>query len=791
MSRRMLASLCLALLAFATGAADPLSGTKPWEMPADPARAMVDGLHTFLDRETKASVGRRAAAWKRDLSSPEAYAKSVEPNRRRLETILGATGVRTKPVVLSYVAGPGLPVPLVANKHVNVTAVRWTVYPGFEAEGLLLEPTGEVKANVVAIPDAAQTPEQFAGIAPGLPAESQVARRLAEAGCRVLVPTLVDRGTEFSGSPLVRFTNLPHREWIYRMAYEAGRHIIGYEVDEVRAAVDWFAREGASRLPVGVMGYGEGGRIAYYAAALDTRIEAAWIAGAYGPREGTWAEPIDRNIFGFLEEFGDAEVATLVAPRALHVEDCIGPRVSGPPAAVGGRSDAASGRLEPTDVEEVMREYGRVRSVLAPDNVFSPDRDKILRRSNFVISGGSPLPLNAAGNSGRAFSELWGLQSGREQFAKTEIQISRPLAALIGKDPRPEADARARMGRLVKGMADYTQTLIRTSELRRDAYWSRADRSSLSAWEKSTEPYRAAFWEQLIGKFPPATEPMEVRTKPLYNEPRWVGYAVQIPVYPDVFASGVLLMPKDLKPGERRPVVVCQHGLEGTPGPVVDPKAKSPYNGFGAQLADRGYIVYAPQNPYIGHDRFRQLQRKANPLGKSLFSIIVAQHARTLEWLKARPEVDPSRIAFYGISYGGKTAMRVPAILKDYCLSICSADFNEWAVKCTNLDRQYSYMYTIEYDMYEFGLAERFNYAEMAALIAPRPFNVERGHGDGVAPDEWVGYEFAKVKRTYDGLGIGDRCELAVFNGGHQIDGKATFAFLAKHLNWPRGAQAP
>ena len=250
-------------------------------------------------------------------------------------------------------------------------------------------------------------------------------------------------------------------------------------------------------------------------------------------------------------------------------------------------------------------------------------------------------------------------------------------------------------------------------------------------------------------------------------------------------------MPKDLKPGERRPVVVCQHGLEGTPDPVVNPRVKSVYNSFGAQLADRGYIVYAPQNPYIGNDRFRQLQRKANPLGLSLFSFIVRQHEQTLSWLKTRPEVDPSRIAFYGLSYGGKTAMRVPAILKDYCLSICSADFNEWAVKCTNIDRKYSYMFTIEYDMYEFGLAERFNYAEMAALICPRPFLVERGHDDAVAPDEWIGYEFAKVRRTYDRLGIGDRAELGIFNGGHQIDGKASFAFLAKHLKWPRGASPP
>ena len=41
-------------------------------------------------------------------------------------------------------------------------------------------------------------------------------------------------------------------------------------------------------------------------------------------------------------------------------------------------------------------------------------------------------------------------------------------------------------------------------------------------------------------------------------------------------------------------------------------------------------------------------------------------------------------------------------------------------------------------------------YAEMAALIAPRPFMVERGHFDGVAPDETVAYEFAKVRHLYN-----------------------------------------
>ena len=71
----------------------------------------------------------------------------------------------------------------------------------------------------------------------------------------------------------------------------------------------------------------------------------------------------------------------------------------------------------------------------------------------------------------------------------------------------------------------------------------------------------------------------------------------------------------------------------------------------------------------------------------------------------------------------------------------------------------------------EFNLGHTFNYAEMAALIAPSPFMVERGHNDGVAPDEWVAYEYAKVRRLYDRLGIGERTAIEFFNGQHTING--------------------
>ena len=74
----------------------------------------------------------------------------------------------------------------------------------------------------------------------------------------------------------------------------------------------------------------------------------------------------------------------------------------------------------------------------------------------------------------------------------------------------------------------------------------------------------------------------------------------------------------------------------------------------------------------------------------------------------------------------------------------------------------------------------------MSRLVFPRPFMVERGHFDGVAPDEAVAYEFAKVRFLYEAkLGLGDRCALEFFVGPHTIHGVGTFEFLARHLAWP------
>jgi cephalosporin-C deacetylase-like acetyl esterase len=758
---------CLAVPAWVC--AQPLPGTKPLEGKDDFAKVMVDGIHRYLDKFTADSVAKRTASWKPDYSSGAAYAKSLDPQRQRLRKILGVVDPRLPPMMET--AGTIDRSALVSEGEAyRVYAVRWPVLPGVHGEGLLFEPREKPTACVVAIPDADQSPEMLAGFMKQAALDAPVIATLGWSGARVVIPTLIDRDDRWSGSDrLGRFTNQTHREFVYRMAFEMGRHIIGYEIQKVLAAVDWFCKD-KNHPPVGVIGYGEGGMLALYSAAIDPRIEGTVVSGYFGPRERLWEEPIYRNVWGLLREFGDAEIARLIAPRALIIEPAelkVGP----PPVARQGRGGAAPGTVVSpgrTAVENEMKriESSDVKASFLSFKLLTPPDDK-----------GTSIRPGQQGTSHNLFAAM---RAKPQSFKKLD-------------DPSPLRlmDTEPREHRQFDELVNYTQGLMGdlkgpAAKKRQEFFWSKLDTNSLGGFKKSQEPLRDYFWNEVIGKLPAPTMPMNPRTRLIFDEPKWKGYEVLLDLYDDVICYGILLVPNDIKPGEKRPCVVCQHGLEGRPMDVVNPKVKTQYyNSFGAQLADRGYVVFAPQNPYIFQNHFRQFCRKANPMGLHIYSFIVRQHERILEFLNTLPFVDGTRIAYYGLSYGGKVAMRIPSILLGYCLSICSGDFNEWIWKNINLDWIGSYMWSGEYEMYEFDLANTFNYAEMAALIAPRPFMVERGHSDGVGLDEYVAFEYAKVRRLYATLGIADRTEIEFFTGGHVIHGVGTFAFLHRHLNWP------
>jgi dienelactone hydrolase len=739
------------ILAFAA-AEEPkaLPATAPLAMQGDIASELVSGVDRFLLKELEASIDRRSRHWHRDVASRDAYERSVEANRKRLAHILGVRDQRTKIEAPELISTTDRPAKIAEGHGYEVFAIRWPVFEDVHGEGLLLSPVGRAPvASVVAIGDCEQTPEQLAGLAPGVAAESQFARRLAESGCRVVVPALVSRR--------MRSGNLSDREWLYRSAFELGRGLRGEEVQKILACVDWFASSD-KKAPIGVMGWGEGGLLALDAGALDTRIDAVAVSGYFDNRQETWREPIDRNVFGLLEEFGDAELASLVAPRTLIVEAARGPEFTIPS---GGRG--APGRTTSPTLSSVQAEVARAKELV----------DGLHDAKIELVESGE----HGAGSCGSAPALTAFLQA---------LAPDAQLAA-VGDSPKVEAslaDADARQQRQVAELDRHHQRLLADcARVRDEWFWKKLDFSSLEAYQTSIEPFRKIFAEEIIGRFDRPLSAPNARTRLVQENDRWSRYEVVLDVFPDVIAYGLLTLPKHIREDERRPVVVCQHGLEGRPQDTIGEAGFDYYKAFSTQLAERGFITFAPQNLYIFGDRFRTLQRKANPLKKTLFSVIGAQHQQIVDWLETLPEADPERIGFYGLSYGGKTAMRVPAVVTDYALSICSGDFNEWVDKNASTRNPHSYVETSEYEIFEFDLGNTFNYAEMAALIAPRPFMVERGHDDGVASDETVAFEYAKVRRLYVArLGAPERTEIEWFLGPHKINGKGTFRFLESHL---------
>ena len=501
LSRGRLRRACLSILWLAWAcAALPLSGqgllpnTDPLSLQGDPAEQMVAGIDRAFSQALEASQGQRRRAWHRDLAGPSAYDRSILPNRDRLQRLLGIVD----PPLSSLPSEIQTQHPTRRGEAESFTieSIRWPVLPGVSGEGLWLRPKRQISARVIAVPDADQTPEMLVGLAPGLAPERQFARRLAEHGCEVLVPVLINRQDTGSGnSALNRFTNQPHREWIYRQAYALGRHIIGFEVQKIQAAIDFLAASSptnsgsaSTNLPprLGVAGYAEGGLLAFYAAALDPRIDAALVSGYFDAREHLWQEPIYRNIFGLLREFGDAEIATLIAPRALIVEHSPVPSIDGPPAPRPGHTGAAPGLLRSPDYESVESEYERARALLRAGAPRYFDRFKL-------ISGAEGMSTGPG--SDRALTALLNALGLRLDSVR---QPGPPPADLLATFDPAERQTR----QLLELQESCQKLALDSAQVRATRFWAQIDAQTPEAWAAASQPFRTQFIQEILGPAP-------------------------------------------------------------------------------------------------------------------------------------------------------------------------------------------------------------------------------------------------------------------------------------------------
>ena len=87
---------------------------------------MVDGIHTWLERETASASQARAV-------------RAAPPDPRHLREIIGAVDRRVPFTALAFDATTARPAEVGTGHGYRIYAVRWPVFEGVDGEGLLLD----------------------------------------------------------------------------------------------------------------------------------------------------------------------------------------------------------------------------------------------------------------------------------------------------------------------------------------------------------------------------------------------------------------------------------------------------------------------------------------------------------------------------------------------------------------------------------------------------------------------------------------------------------------------------
>src|SRR5262249_46865382 len=154
---------------------------------------------------------------------------------------------------------------------------------------------------------------------------------------------------------------------------------------------------------------------------------------------------IYRNVFGLLAEFGDAEVASLLAGRTLIVEAGAVPAVNGPPPPLrqGRSGGAAPGRLVTPPLKVIESELARARELIKD----------LAGQTNFLLVAGDG-GTGPFGTTATLSNFLSVLSAG-----KVSLVTSSSPPALLRKD----LDFGARSKSQFDQLAEHTQHLMRES----------------------------------------------------------------------------------------------------------------------------------------------------------------------------------------------------------------------------------------------------------------------------------------------------------------------------------------
>jgi dienelactone hydrolase len=311
-------------------------------------------------------------------------------------------------------------------------------------------------------------------------------------------------------------------------------------------------------------------------------------------------------------------------------------------------------------------------------------------------------------------------------------------------------------------------------------------------WWQIRRPQLLGYWIEILGKIDPNEQDQvwfgdicNIRVGETTDLGAYTRTELFLPIEKDFFQPHLLLIPKGQGEGPFPAVIAWSS---------TSPDYREPERWWGSWLASRGYVVltgwsfirnYRDGTDYSSGAHEKVYQRFGHwlAMGKMVHDV-----KREFEFLRCRPEVDPTRVGFIGKSLSAKAALYVAAFSPDIAVTV-SIDphiavnggtnwfepwYLDWLHEFEDIStKSKTPLSLLNPDPVRPGFEH--DHHEVLALAAPRPLlviggsQVEDTGGDSDDLQSW-GY-VNRAKEVYRLVGAGERLEYVSTDDGHNSNG--------------------
>ena len=264
--------------------------------------------------------------------------------------------------------------------------------------------------------------------------------------------------------------------------------------------------------------------------------------------------------------------------------------------------------------------------------------------------------------------------------------------------------------------------------------------------------------QEVMGPLPHRSNlpPLDMQISEEVDAPKYKRLTITFTPEPGDRLSAYLYIPKGPAKKHSRPAAVALHQTALSLGKkAVDGKNKWPNLAYGRELAQRGYVVIAPD--YLNMGDYRYDFRKGGYVSATMKGIF--NHMRCVDLLQSLDQVDPDRIAAIGHSLGGHNSIFLAAFdprIKAVVSSCGWTPFHDYyGGKIAGWSHDgYMPLLKTRYKLDPDRLP--FDFYEVVAALAPRPFFTNSPLNDDNFDVKGVKKAVAKAQAVYELLGAGD-----------------------------------